>query len=244
MITMAEPDGKKPKNTPKAAEENLHKNHRQRKRQQFLRCGLDSFSDHEALELLLYFAIPRRDVNPLAHILINRYGSLAGVFDAPVEDLANVAGIGESAAVLIKLVPQIYVRAAQLAKTKRVPLNTTEQIGAFFIEYFKGEILECLYETCLDAKGHMICCQKVAEGDAGSVTVSTKKIVENALISNAVMVALAHNHPSGVPEPSPQDKETTLQIQEALRAVKVELVEHIIVADGKYVSLRHMGLLD
>ncbi len=220
----------------------VHDGHRQRKRDQFLAHGLDSMAEHEALELLLYYAIPRRDTNPIAHELIDRFGSLAGVLAAPWEELAKVPGVGPSAAALIAMVPQLYRRARASAVNEMI-LDSVERIGAFFREQFTAQNREVLYQLCLDAKGRMLCCKMICEGDVGGVTFNVRKIVENALLYNAVMVALAHNHPSGFAVPSDSDIAATREVRDALAAVHVELVDHIIVADDDYVSLRHTGLL-
>lgn len=220
-----------------------HRGHRARKRCQFRDHGIDAFADHEVLELLLYYAVPRRDTNPIAHALMDRFGSLNAVLSAPVEELERVPGMGANAALLLKLVPQVYRRARASITQNEVILDTTERIGEFFVEQFVAQTSEVMYQLCLDAKGRLLSCRKVCEGDAASVGLNLRKIVENALLCNAVLVALAHNHPSGVALPSHEDKIATLQIRDALEAVHVRLVDHIIVADDDYVSLRQEGLL-
>ena len=220
-----------------------HSGHRERKRRQFRHHGIDAFADHEVLELLLYYAIPRRDTNPVAHALMDRFGSLNAVLSAPVEELERVPGVGESAALLLKLVPQVYRRARTSISKNEVVLDTSERIGEFFVEQFVAQTEEVMYQLCLDAKGRLLSCRKVCEGDISSVGLNLRKIVENAILCNAVMVALAHNHPSGVALPSHEDKIATLQVKEALEAVHVRLADHIIVADDDYVSLRQEGLL-
>ena len=220
-----------------------HSGHRERKRRQFRDHGIDAFADHEVLELLLYYAVPRRDTNPIAHALMDRFGSLNAVLSAPVEELERVPGMGANAALLLKLVPQVYRRARASITQNEVILDTTERIGEFFVEQFVAQTSEVMYQLCLDAKGRMLSCRKVCEGDASSVGLNLRKIVENALLCNAVMVALAHNHPSGVALPSHEDKIATLQVKEALESVHVRLADHIIVADDDYVSLRQEGLL-
>ncbi len=220
----------------------VHDGHRNRKREQFARHGIDAFADHEVLELLLYYAIPRRDVNPIAHALLDRFGSLEGVFSAPAEELELVPGVGKNAALLVALVPQVYRRVRQSAAREQI-LDTTERMGAFFLEQFVAQSQEVMYQLCLDAKGRMLNCRKVSEGDVASVGLNLRRIVENALRCNAVMVALAHNHPSGVALPSREDRVATIQIRDALEAVHVRLVDHIIVADDDFVSMRQDGTL-
>lgn len=221
----------------------VHDGHRQRKREQFLQHGLDSFADHEVLELLLFYAIPRRDTNPIAHELIERFGSLEQVLAAPVEELAKVPGMGEYAAALLKLVPQVTRRARASFIAQERALDTSERIGAFFVEQFVAESNEIMYQLCLDAKGRMLSCHRVSEGDVSSVSLNMRKIVETALRSNAVLVALAHNHPSGVALPSQEDRIATRMAAEALDTIGVRLVDHIIVADDDFISLRQAGMM-
>ena len=221
----------------------IHKNHRERKREQFLEHSADAFADHELLELLLFYSIPRRDVNGLAHTLIDEFGSLDAVFAAPIEALQEIEGMGAKSAMLIKLVPQLMHRAHLSSVKNHVPLDTVERIGGFFVDLFTCEGNEVMYQLCLDAKGRKLLCSKVAEGDPAAITLNLRRIVQNALKCNAVMVAVAHNHPSGVPFPSQGDKIATAQIAEALRAINVQLIDHIVVADGDYISFRNDGLL-
>lgn len=220
-----------------------HKDHRQRKRDQFYHHGSDAFADHELLELLLFYGIARKDVNPLAHALIEEFGSLEAVFAAPIEALESVDGVGRSTAVLIKLVPHLMRKAQLSSAQSETPLDTVERIGDFFRELFLAEGNEVFYQLCLDAKGRKLSCRKVAEGDPSSISLNLRAIVQNALKCNAVMVAIAHNHPSGVAFPSHGDKVATQQIRDALAAVNVQLIDHIVVANDDYISFRNDGLL-
>jgi len=219
----------------------IHDGHRERKRAQFLKHGADSFADHELLEVLLYSAVPRKDTNPLAHELINHFGSLQGVFTAPAEELQKIPNIGENAAVLLKLIVPLYRRAELSAMENEQILDTVEKIGDFFQGLFVAESHEVMYELCLDAKGRRLNLYKISEGDPSSVAVNVRRIVENAILSQSSMVALAHNHPSGVAFPSHADLIATQQVQTALDAIGIYLADHIIVADGDYISLRHSG---
>ena len=221
----------------------VHDGHRARKKAQFLRFGLEHFADHEVLELLLFYAIPRQDTNPIAHELIRRFGSLEQVLAAPAEELRKVPGVGENAALLIKLVPQVMRQARVSSAASEKILDTTERIGAFFVDHFVAQTEEIMYQLCLDAKGRMLCCDRISEGDVSSLNLNVRKVVEIALRHNAVMVALAHNHPSGVAFPSHEDKAATLLARDALQTVGIRLVDHIIVADDDFISLRQQGLL-
>ena len=221
----------------------VHEGHRARKKEQFRAHGLDAFADHEVLELLLYYAVPRQDTNPIAHRLMEKFGSLEGVFSADRAALEEVEGIGENASTLLSLMLPLMRRIRASSGANETILSDAEQAGAYFLDLFFGQREEKLYEACLDAKGRLLTCRLVAEGDSESVSLNMRKIVENALKCGASSVLLAHNHPSGVALPSPADNAATLSAFDALRTVGVELADHIIVADDDFVSLRQNGLL-
>ena len=223
----------------------IHDGHREKRRRRFLSGGLEQFADHEALELLLYYAIPRRDTNPIAHALIDRYGSLSAVLAAPVEDLQKVEGIGESAAILLKLVPRLCAKA-RLADADRqeLILNTASRAGAYLLERFYGEQNEVIYQLCLDRKGKLLACKKLGEGSIASAALDVRKLVENAILHSASSVVLAHNHPSGIASPSHEDYAATDRARNALETIGVALADHIIVADGDFVSLAESGYLE
>ena len=223
--------------------ENIHQGHREKMRQRFLKNGLDGFADHEALELLLYYAIPRQDTNPIAHRLMERYGSLSAVLSAPAEDLKKVEGIGESAAVLLKVAGQIG-RKARLSDTVRNrPLTDVESVGAYLLECYAGETHEVVYQLCLDRKGKLLACKRLHEGGAASAALDIRKVVENAILTSASTVILAHNHPSGIALPSDDDCAATMQAAQALKTIGVVLADHIIVADDDFVSMAQSGYL-
>jgi len=214
----------------------IHDGHRQKMRERFLRGGLESFADHEVLELLLYYAIPRRDTNPIAHALMNRYGSLSAVLSAPVEDLQKVEGIGQSAAILLKLAPQICHKARLAENAQETVLNSSERAGKYLLEVFAEERNEVIYQLCLDRKGKLLACKRLTEGNVSHATLDVRKVVENAILTSASAVILSHNHPSGVALPSQEDYAVTKRVQMALETIGVELADHIIVADRDFVS--------
>ena len=221
----------------------IHDGHREKMRQRFLKSGLDAFADHEALELLLYYAIPRRDTHPIAHALMERYGSLSAVLTAPVEDLKKVEGVGESAAILLKLAPQLYRKAKMSDAEQETVLSSVERVGAYLLERFAGEKNEVVYQLCLDRKGKLLVCKKLGEGGVTSADLDIRRLVENALLTGASAVVLAHNHPSGVALPSRDDYAATDRAKTALAVVGVALADHIIVADGDFVSMSDSGYL-
>lgn len=220
----------------------IHDGHREKMRRRFQETGLEGFADHEALELLLYYAIPRRDTNELAHRLLARYGSLSALLQAPIEDLRRVEGVGESAAVLLKLVPA-FVYKAQRSAGQETVLNSTEKAGRYLLTCFAGERNEVIYQLCLDRKGKLLARKRLSEGGSAAAELNIRRLVENALLSSASAVILSHNHPSGIALPSREDYATTQQAQDALRTIGVELLDHIIVAEDDYVSLADSGIL-
>ena len=222
---------------------NPHQGHRERKKRQFQDFGLDAFADHEALELLLYYAIPRQDTNPLAHELLRRFGSLEAVLDASQEDLTTVPGIGENSALLLRLVPQLYRRALAGPRGKTVILNTPEKIGHYLLQRYAGEVREVVYELCLDQKGKLLTCCRVAEGSGASADFNVRTVLMNAIRCGASLVVLSHNHPSGLALPSAADQAATDRVQRALDTVGIQLLDHIVVADGDFVSMAQNGQL-
>ena len=165
-----------------------HGGHRERIRERFRREGLDSFTDIQVLELLLFYCISRKDTNPIAHALLDHFGSLSQVLEAPVEELCKVEGIGESAAVFLKLIPQAgrYYMNDRASQTKLLP--TLESCAAYLTPRFIGRNVETVFLLCLDAKCKVLCCRKIAEGDVNSTGLSPRKIVEIALGVNASSV--------------------------------------------------------
>ena len=218
-----------------------HDGHRQRVRQRFLRAGLEDFHEITILELILFFAIPRSDTNPIAHRLLDRFGSLAGVLDAPVEELVKIEGVGENAAILLTLFPQVSRKYCIEKSSPGQILSSTDQCGAYLVPYFLGEKDEVVYLLCLDAKCKALDCRMLFRGGVNSAGVSVRKIVEAALACNATSVILAHNHTSGIALPSAEDEATTRTLRRALDAVGILLADHIIVADDDFVSMADNG---
>ena len=221
----------------------VHEGHRQRMRRQLKTSGMDSLSDVQVLEVLLYYAIPRADTNPIAHRLLDRFGSLSGVLEAAPDELLNIEGMGDAAAQLISLIPQLERRHFIDRSGKASILNSTSKCGQYLVPFFHGEQEEVVYLLCLDAKCKAICCVPVHRGSITAASISVRKIVQTALNQNAASVVLAHNHPSGYALPSPEDLDTTRTLQTALQAVGIVLADHIIVADDDFVSLADDGYL-
>ena len=223
------------------AEKPLHAGHRERMKNRFLEDGLDTFTDIQALELLLFYAIPRRDTNPIAHQLLSHFGSLSRVLEAEPEELKKVPGITDHAAILLHLIPQMG-RFYQVDSAQRVKiLSSLDACGAYLVPQFYGRTRETVFLLCLDAKCKVLCCKELGEGGVNSTSISIRKVVETALNANATTVVLAHNHPSGIAVPSDEDIQTTRRLATALRAVEIHLADHIVVAEGDYVSMVQSG---
>ena len=219
----------------------IHDGHRQRIKERFLREGLDSFTEIQALELLLFYAIPQRDTNPLAHTLLDRFGSLAKVLDAPTDKLQAVPGMGPHTIALLKLALAMG-RCYEISKVKDEKfLHSIEDCANYLVPFLHNRKNETIFLLSLDAKLKVLDCREVGEGSINYASIPVRRVVEMALEAGATSVVLAHNHPSGVAVPSPEDVQTTHRVAKALSAVEIVLVDHIVVADGDYVSMVQSG---
>ena len=220
----------------------IHDGHRERLKNRFRTEGLDAFDEHNVLELLLFYAIPRSDTNPTAHELLDTFGSLSAVLDAPLDALMKTKGVGENAATLLKLIPAL-ARRYEIDKNNIACLSSTSLVGEYLLSRYVGKTQEVAYLICLDGKYKPLCCVAISEGIVNTVSINARRVIELALKYNAVGVVLAHNHPGGIALPSNDDISTTFLIRDALRTINVKLLDHIIVADGDYVSMADSGML-
>ena len=221
----------------------IHTGHRKRTKDEFLARGLNGMPDHRVLELLLFYSIPQGDVNPLAHELIDRFGSLAGVFNATPEQLMEVDGVGHSTAVLIGLVLAAAARYLQTNARFDGRLVTTWQFRELLFPLFFGQRNELAYLVCMDGACKPLATKKLGEGIPDTVQITARKVLEEALACNATRVVLAHNHVSGVALWSDADLDTTLRLKSVLQDVGIELVDHFIIAGDDMVSMADSGLL-
>lgn len=220
----------------------VHDGHRQRMLSKLMEHGMETLHPHEILEILLYYAIPRRDTNPIGHKLIESFGSLRAVFDAPYEELLKVEGIGPNAATLIKMVPQL-VRAYMDDESETHIIDSREAAGNYLLPKFIGRTKETVFLLCLDNKNKAVACVQLTEGSVNSAAVSTRRIAEVAMKYNAAAIVLAHNHPNGVAIPSKEDIDTTRHIMRFCREFRMPLLDHIVVADNDYISMAESGIL-
>lgn len=221
-----------------------HDGHRMRMKKRYLNEGLDSFEPHEILELLLYYCIPRRDINELSHRLIEHFGSIANVFDADVEALEQVEGIGETSAILLSMIPQLS-RVYNLSKWDRsTSLASVDAVGQYAVSMYIGKKNEEFGIICLDSNRNVHYSGIIIKGTVNQTEAYPRTIVAEVLKHNAVNVILTHNHPNGSIMPSAGDKEATRSILNALEAIGVNVLDHIIVSGDRFFSMAAMGMMD
>ncbi|MBQ3803377.1 MAG: DNA repair protein RadC [Oscillospiraceae bacterium] len=216
--------------------------HRNRVRERYLNTGLDAFRDYEALELLLFYAIPRKDTKSTAKNLISRFGSLPAVLDATSAELTE-AGLSPNAAILLKLVPDMNRYYAVKTDGAGQKVHSTSDAGRILCAMFRHEQTESVRLLCLNAGGKVLKLALLNEGDINAVHFSVRKIVETALSAKAVSVILAHNHPGGTLTPSREDLDATNSAKAALSTVGIQLLDHLIISGDGYCSLREEGYL-
>jgi DNA repair protein RadC len=217
--------------------------HRQRLRDRFNTSGLGAFEDHEVLELLLTFAVPRKDVKPIAHALLERLGSLSNVLDAPTAELVKVGGVGETGATLLHLMPGLTRRYLRDRWGHKPQLNTREELGRFVVDELATANNEVFLLVLLTHENHVLRSLPLHEGSLASAPVYPRLVVEAALRHHAAKVVFAHNHPGGVAQPSEQDVSITRNLVAVLDALGVPVVDHLIVAGPRTFSMAEAGLL-
>lgn len=218
--------------------DNPHAKHRERLRNAFIGNGPQSFQEHQLIELLLGYAIPLKDTNPLAHLLLDKFGSVEGVLCASVSELKKVEGVGDYTAVLISLAGELHLRSKQYGKgTKSVRLNTPVEASRYCKNLFMREKYETVYVICLDARRKVLHCGKVAQGTLGTVTIYPRLVAECALLHGASGVIITHNHPSGDACPSEADINSTISILKALEGIGINMYDHIIISGDEAYSM-------
>lgn len=196
--------------------------------------GPDVFSDHELLEILLFFSIPRANTNDTAHKLIERFGSLNGVFLAEIEQLMKVEGVGKHSAINISLVGALMSRLKRKPLPTKKKFNDLSEVGEMLANYYQGAQSERFCALYFDASMRLIEMSVIAEGTVGKVSVTPSKIAREAVLKGASGVIVSHNHPLGAASLSGSDRNTTHIIEASLAAVDVPLIEHIVVGEMGY----------
>lgn len=221
-----------------------HSGHRERLRERFRLDGLQGFAPHEALELLLTYAIPRINVNPLAHRLIDHFGSLPAVLEASPQELCQVPGVGERTAAMLALMLPLLRMYEQEKLTPKRQLATYAALVAYCRSLFLGMGDEQFYVLCFDARLRLLGAELIASGMPAAVEASPRAVLRQALRHNAVGAVITHNHPSGSPLPSQEDLDVTREIQRLLAGAEVRLYDHVIIGGQEHFSFQREGLLE
>jgi DNA repair protein RadC len=217
--------------------------HRKRLRERYKKSGLAGFHDYEFIELLLTYAIPQKDVKPLAKELISRFGGIREIFDASLEEFTTIKGLGERTAILFKLLKEgstLYLKAR--VKGKEI-LSSPQHALDFCHHILSGEKNEKFMVIYLTTKNELIDTEILEEGTIDQTAVYPRKVVEGALKYNASALIFVHNHPSGDPTPSRTDKKLTEALVKAAHTIDVTVHDHIIIGKNNHFSGREGGWL-
>ena len=223
---------------------NIHGGHRKRTKQKFLESGGDGFHDHQLLEMILFYAHPQGDVNPLAHELMNRFGTLNAVLEATPEELKQVVGVSDHTATLLKLFPAVLRSFHGHEIKPGTPVTSTEEAAEVRRHCFVGLQVETLYLLTTDAKGKLLACDRISQGSVDAVLMDQRRIVEKIIQRRASQAYLAHCHPTGLALASREDIWATRRLRQTLELLNVRLNDHLIFADGDYVSMVQSGDLE
>lgn len=218
--------------------------HRKRLRERFERSGLDGFHDHELLELLLSYAIPRKDVKPIAKALLEEFSSLSSVFDAPIPALRRVPGVGQQAALLLALMPRLMERYHQDRWRHTPVFQSTQQAVAYLSAILGAARNEAFYILTLNSRNALIAKEELQRGSVNRTAVYPRLVVETSLKHRATAVILAHNHPGGDPNPSPADRQLTRKLKKILSDLDITVHDHIIIAGSRYYSFAEQGEME
>jgi DNA repair protein RadC len=205
---------------------------------QFLKNGLDVFEAHQVLEMLLFYSVPRKDTNPLAHRLLDRFGGLSEVLDADYEQLTSVEGVSEHTAILLHFCRQLVRRYHREKVQENTVFNNLTEMGRYLQAQYVGETVEKLRIMCLNNRGKLLNCSIISEGTVTATSVDVRLIVQTVLRYPTTAVIMAHNHPAGFALPSNEDYQSTILVRQALDMLGIQLVDHMIFALDDYVSMR------
>lgn len=223
-----------------------HNGHRERLDKKTEVLGFEALEEHEQLERFLYSIIKRNDTNTIAHKLLDKFGSLYGVLTAPLAELEMIEGVGNRTAQILHDFYSFMGSAerSRLRNNDTFPVfNTVDDIGRYAKTLFYDKLTECVYMISLDRRYRAYRFNRLASGDNSAALFYISEAVKIALRNNAVSVVITHNHPSGALAPSDADVDTTVKLYKALKTVEINLVDHILVGRGEYVSFRQAGFL-
>lgn len=222
---------------------NIHEGHRERMRKRFRETGFQGFEDHQIIELLLFYSCPRKDTNELAHTLISRFGSIAGILEASYEDLTSIKGVSENTATLFKIIPK-FLPVYYNSRSDGMVYDNMEKLKQLFIPYFVGLTHEEFRLACFDNDLHMVSNVLISAGNPSSAPFEIRKIVEEALHAKTDSIAIAHNHPRSMPIPSNEDINATRYINRTVKALGITLLDHIIVGKNAVTTMRELAYIN
>lgn len=221
----------------KELSDHIHKGHRERMKMRYIEQGFRTFEPHELVEMLLYYGVPQKDTNPMAHRLLNAFGSVRGVLAADRELLLTVEGVTPHVATLLNLVGDLCRYCAEEAMPVGMSLRTTEDFVAFLRPRFDGLPVEEVWIVCMDMLARVVGVHQISVGTPMNAEINMRKIMQFALADNASKLVMAHNHPSGIALPSQPDVRATIALAKALEGVNIKLMDHLIYArDNECVS--------
>lgn len=216
---------------------NIHRGHRERLKRKFLASSGEDLEPHELLEILLFYALPQKNTNEIAHELLRTFGSVSGVLEADINDLIKVEGIKEHSATLLKLQLLVFRTYLKEKNDMKNRVLTEEMVPGYVKSLFFGYKDEVMFAIMLDAEKRLISAVKLSEGTKYKAPLYSRELIRRVMEANADYVILAHNHPSGDVMPSKGDLHTTNVAEVALSYVNVRLLDHLIVAGEKYTSV-------
>lgn len=223
-----------------------HDGHRERLKRRFITEGLEHFEAHNVLELLLFYSVPRKDTNAIAHRLIEQFGSLVGVLNASPEEMAQVEGVTMSSAVHLHLIAEVarryYTEALAAPLTKAETGDKMLYYGRKLVASCAGLTEENFFVICLDNSMRELSFERIGNnGSPTAVPLATRRVAELALKYHAPAIIIAHNHPNGLAIPSREDISATLALKKTLAALDIRLLDHFVVAGDDYVSMAQSG---
>jgi DNA repair protein RadC len=224
-------------------EKELKEGHRMRLKQKYMTAGLEAFSDYEIIELLLSYAILRKDTKPLSKELIQQFGSIKGIMDADLSDLKKIDGISEHTAILFKLTKELSALYLKEKAREKTQISCTSELINFCRTTLGGKKDEEFWVIYLNVQNRIIEFERMQKGTVDQAFVYPRQILENALKKKASAIILVHNHPSGNVRPSDADLRITNTIREKARILEIAVHDHIIVGSDSFFSFREEGII-
>ncbi len=219
-----------------------HAGHRQRMKNKHAEFGVKIFNDHELMEMLLFYSIPQRNTNDIAHELIRKFETPRKAIEADGQRLTQIKGVKDNTSLLFSLISEIYRRDRVSFPAERGKYDTLSSVGEFFTQYFAGLGEERFCVMLLDSSMRLIKFSEISSGSANSAAIDPRAVARLALAENATNVIISHNHPSGAAIPSSADRETTSRVEAALSAIGITLIEHIVVGEVGYTPTMQMRM--